>query len=245
MGFYSVSRNMTFPRERDSMNASATLRQTSSTKSTAANNSEPSRSIEAGQPTPARKTDRRVTKTLKSIRTAFYDLLEENDFEKITVSELARKADIDRKTFYLHYSSIDDLMRKESDILVDRVATALANFEPNESGMLNMRAVFLELDKITSERPLFYEHAFRTMPPNQMVDALLDRIKTLIVQRGGSEELVANPLFEMLSRFYISGTLSAFSTYFVKRDPAAKEEIMNAIDELGVVLRKRIREMES
>ena len=53
--------------------------------------------------------DLRVVKTLSSIESAFLTLLEKNDLDKITVTELARTARINKGTFYLHYTDIYDL----------------------------------------------------------------------------------------------------------------------------------------
>ena len=68
------------------------------------------------------QTDRRVRKTKKAIQEAYFRLLEKKKTEKITVAEITREADIDRKTFYLHYTSVQDLIRefteaKTKDIL--------------------------------------------------------------------------------------------------------------------------------
>ncbi len=53
--------------------------------------------------------DRRFMKTEKAIRDAYFNLLQKGR-KKITVAEIARIADIDRKTFYLHYQSVDDIV---------------------------------------------------------------------------------------------------------------------------------------
>ena len=50
--------------------------------------------------------DRRVRKTHKAIMQAYFDLIRENKTTKVSVSDIARKADIDRKTFYLHFDSV-------------------------------------------------------------------------------------------------------------------------------------------
>lgn len=55
------------------------------------------------------RMDKRVARTEKAIRAAFFKLLGDIDYEKISVSALAREAGVDRKTFYLHYRSIDAL----------------------------------------------------------------------------------------------------------------------------------------
>lgn len=60
--------------------------------------------------TPTRRPDRRVVRTRAAIDRAFRDLLATTPYEKITVSAIARRANINRKTFYLHYSSVDDLL---------------------------------------------------------------------------------------------------------------------------------------
>ena len=69
----------------------------------------------------APKLDRRVVRTRKAIQTAFRNLVVRQGAEKITVSALAREADIDRKTFYLHYASLDELAEEQGHLVVDRI----------------------------------------------------------------------------------------------------------------------------
>lgn len=56
------------------------------------------------------RIDRRTKRSKEAIRNAFMDLLREKDLSQITVTEITRRADRNRKTFYLHYNSIDDLI---------------------------------------------------------------------------------------------------------------------------------------
>lgn len=58
----------------------------------------------------AEKMDRRVRRSRAAIRAAFLDLLMEKEYTQITVKELAARADVNRKTFYTHYSSLDDVL---------------------------------------------------------------------------------------------------------------------------------------
>jgi len=55
------------------------------------------------------KTDLRVIRTKASIKAAVKALIMNLDASKITVQGVAQKAMINRKTFYLHYSCIEDL----------------------------------------------------------------------------------------------------------------------------------------
>ena len=61
------------------------------------------------------KTDLRVIRTRKAIREAFCAMIMEMDYPDITVKELTRRAMINRNTFYLHYDSIDALLRELQD----------------------------------------------------------------------------------------------------------------------------------
>ena len=49
--------------------------------------------------------DRRITKTRKAIYAAFLQLLNQKNFETITVQEIIDIADVGRSTFYSHYES--------------------------------------------------------------------------------------------------------------------------------------------
>lgn len=54
--------------------------------------------------------DLRVQKTMTAIDQAFEELILTTDYEKITVAELARRARINKKTFYRYYPTKDDLL---------------------------------------------------------------------------------------------------------------------------------------
>ena len=63
--------------------------------------------------------DRRIKYTKKTIKDTFIKLLAEKDIKKITVSELCKKADINRATFYRYYLDVYDLLdsiKKEFEI---------------------------------------------------------------------------------------------------------------------------------
>ena len=47
---------------------------------------------------------RRTQMTKRLIRTALVELMEEKTLERITIKELCERADVNRTTFYLHYS---------------------------------------------------------------------------------------------------------------------------------------------
>ena len=73
--------------------------------------------------------DRRVARTKKNIYYAFFQLVQTKAIDEITVSELARTADIDRKTFYLHYQTVQDVFVEFKQMIHDRLLEILSEAE--------------------------------------------------------------------------------------------------------------------
>lgn len=69
--------------------------------------------------------DLRKKKTLRAIKTAFYGLRESKNVEQISVTELTRKAEISKATFYLHYHDIFDLSEKLKQEVIHSVMSRL------------------------------------------------------------------------------------------------------------------------
>jgi len=72
--------------------------------------------------------DRRVRYTKNIIKETFINLLQEKDIDKITVSELCEKSDINRATFYRYYIDIYDLLLKIELEFADELKNKLINY---------------------------------------------------------------------------------------------------------------------
>lgn len=86
---------------------------------------------------PRTKIDRRIVKTKRAINGALLQLLDTKDPEDITITELTTYADINRKTFYLHYTCIKDValelqkkLRAGFSDLVDEACVSEGRFSP-------------------------------------------------------------------------------------------------------------------
>ena len=58
------------------------------------------------------RTDLRIVKTKEALQNALLGLLSEKDLEVISISEICRKAKVNRGTFYLHYAQIEELFEE-------------------------------------------------------------------------------------------------------------------------------------
>ncbi|TWK09681.1 hypothetical protein CHCC20442_4468 [Bacillus licheniformis] len=67
------------------------------------------------------KKDRRVKRTKKMIRDALSELMKNKAFEEISVTDISKKADINRGTFYLHYEDKYDLLDQSEEEIIQEI----------------------------------------------------------------------------------------------------------------------------
>lgn len=76
------------------------------------------------------KLDRKTRYTRMALQDSLIELMKEKPITKITIKELCEKADINRTTFYAHYTDQYDLLRKIEDetlAWVSEIVTAIIN----------------------------------------------------------------------------------------------------------------------
>ena len=77
--------------------------------------------------------DRRVRKTKSQLRAGLAQLMREKSIREITVKELVDKVDINRSTFYLHYSDIPGMLKEIEDEILEEMGRAIQE-HPIEGG---------------------------------------------------------------------------------------------------------------
>ncbi|MBQ6455483.1 MAG: TetR/AcrR family transcriptional regulator [Eggerthellaceae bacterium] len=89
--------------------------------------------------------DRRTRRTKAAIRGAFSELAEEKGLAKVTVSDIAERADINRKTFYHHYDSIGALIDEIVEDEAKRAANSIKEGMLDENGKIDVMQLFQAL----------------------------------------------------------------------------------------------------
>lgn len=95
--------------------------------------------------------DRRTRRTIKAIKQAFFELAREKGLEKVTVSDIADRADINRKTFYHHYDSIESLLDEILEEEARGAAGAIREGMRNENGEIDVMQLFQMLSAKIAE----------------------------------------------------------------------------------------------
>lgn len=78
------------------------------------------------------ENDSRVRRTKKLIRKGLMEMAGEKDIEKISVKELTERIDINRGTFYLHYSDIEDLIESIQNDIYNEFERILSDVTPEK-----------------------------------------------------------------------------------------------------------------
>lgn len=92
------------------------------------------------------KNDLRYRKTEELIRTAFQQMLLEMDYSQIMIKGLAERAQINRKTFYLHYATLDDLLAELQEEMGQQFLKEIAAYHIPEDMEKIVQVIFLRAE---------------------------------------------------------------------------------------------------
>lgn len=92
------------------------------------------------------KMDRRIRRTRDRLGSAIMELLQEKEFDSITVQDVLDRAHVGRSTFYTHFRDRDDLFLNEVDEFYQYLATSLAG-KPSDR-VLPVREMFEHMAQV-------------------------------------------------------------------------------------------------
>ncbi|MGN0072305.1 MAG: TetR/AcrR family transcriptional regulator [Coriobacteriales bacterium] len=160
------------------------------------------------------KLDRRQRRSRAAIREAFTELLQEKDLSQITVTEIARRADRDRKTFYLHYGSIDDLIDELLQEECELTATQLEEVLKHSENGLDVGEIYRTMGAtILSEfnrRSGIIKHVDTTQ--------LMARIRPILTRQFAENDILGlsqalGPHLELFVAYFTAGLLNLFKQW--------------------------------
>lgn len=176
-----------------------------------------------------RKIDRRVIKTRKAIMEAFNRLVSRNSMEKITVSAIAREADIDRKTFYLHYSSIDDLAHCKAKEGIERVLKVLRAQGAETTDEERLDALLGEVNTILTTETNLYSSIAKRLSTEQMLAYFEETAGSVLSHLNIPCNLDTDIELHRRLQFYLAGAWSLYSDWLTSATSEPIEAISDAV----------------
>lgn len=177
------------------------------------------------------RPDRRPIKTKKSIKRALLVLLKDKDISSITISELALCANVSRKTFYLHYKDISEILEDikcdlqslyDASIVKDKrigFRIRMLNFVNNIVQKVNMDEEYYSLIASSSYAKIIF-------------NPLEERLKTEFFYAFDTETKLDHDKKACLIDFLIGGIVNSILKWAKNPEGLSTEEESNILFEI-------------
>ncbi len=150
----------------------------------------------------------------KLIRTAFVELMQEKDTDKITVTDIVKRADINRGTFYAHYSDTHAVLEQIENEFLQHILEILddsnyENFIQNPYPVFQKLTAYLEKDM----------ELYRLLVKAKKSTHFLYQLKEIFIEHiiksfPIKESEKSNPSFLTAIHFYAGGIVITYYDWF-------------------------------
>lgn len=167
--------------------------------------------------------DRRVVRTKKALAQALFDLCGEKEFERITVTELTDRANVDRKTFYLHYKSV-------GDILEDFYAEHMTRLQETLEGearpdTLDVPGFFRTLNGLLEENLELYQRLARGPAYDFFRERLREILRRRVLRDLENKTVGDREALPLYAEFYTDGVLGVYLEWLRGELPLSGETL--------------------
>ena len=161
------------------------------------------------------------------IKRALLELMQEKSFDKISVSDIVRKADINRGTFYAHFKNPHDVLLCIQDDMFSELTAVLNKYSPDEV-MADPVPVFKQVSEFLLSDIAYYRMLFRIAGVHEY---LLDNKNRIFNYFLGSD-IIKNlddkdfkREFIALLDFWVSGVFNIYYDAVLERIPLRLDEV--------------------
>ncbi len=153
---------------------------------------------------------RSAARSRRLIRDAYVNLMQEKPIDKISISDIVREADLNRGTFYAHYSNPMDVLMEIADEILGDVQGFFADFSFTDF-LKNPMPLLLRVEKLVMDNLDFY----RRINLNTASIGFTDQIKKILIEYISSnksvpEHLRNNPHFTVALELFAGGLISVY-----------------------------------
>lgn len=179
-----------------------------------------------------KKEYRSAVRSRRLIHQAFLELLQEKDFEKITVTDIVKRADINRSTFYAHYPDVRGMVEALLENTVSQSAKLIDNLDFQT--LFTDPAPFLtDLLSIGLENIEVY----RLLGRSDFAMRQVEEMKLIFMEKAATavsipEEIRRSNSFRIQINFFVGGMLNTFQQWLLGNLNCSEEEIMEQIANL-------------
>lgn len=176
-----------------------------------------------------KKEYRSAVRSRKLIRQAFFELLKEKSFEKITVTDIVKKADINRSTFYAHYPDVMGVVEEIQQEIIEYTQHFMENVDFKDYYQ-NPKPYLKQIVKLVEENNELY----RLLMTSAMATKQFDKLKYILIERlietvEVSEVFKDKFEFEFSVRFFMGGVVDVYSQWLYGVIDCSLDELTDQI----------------
>lgn len=178
---------------------------------------------------------RSAIRSRKLINQALADLLLEKPLEKITVTDVVTRADINRGTFYAHYRDIPDVV----DHLIHQTFSAIrdAMMGQTDTSVSGMGHVLLiTIQRILEDDLDFYRKILNSNASSIMQEQLVAVVLDFMLENKDAFYSGSQREFQIAVRFCAGGLSNLYRDWFAGKLPISLSELT----QIGEALIRRI-----
>ena len=151
--------------------------------------------------------DKRVQKTKKSIIEAFLHLIENKSANKITVSEITKLANIERKTFYLHYTCIEDVYKDIEKHIENTLQEEIDKIINDHDQFKN---IYINLNTAINKHIKFLKAIARNDSNSLILHSFEKLLSNVICEIGINAYHIKSKNIRYYSNFYAAGIIKLY-----------------------------------
>jgi len=187
-----------------------------------------------------KKIDRRVIKTKKAIRGALMEIVEDKDLNKITMKEIAERADVDRKTVYNYYASAQDILDEIEDEAVAELEELTRDLQYDPENPL---AVFEVLTALLVSKLEVYTHLMRMELNSRLILKMISYLRDKVRETISRSKDIKPERVELVTEYVTAGLFSAYRYWFNAEEKCSLKEFSEdvaalVLDGVSVALRR-------
>ena len=184
------------------------------------------------------RLDRRIVRSRNAILSAFERLLMEKPLADITVSAIAREANVDRKKFYVHFGTVDGLLDAIAvdvvEMIVDSVEKTLASMDgdTNERALGAAATFFKTINEALCNNLLLNRQLIENIPLDDFMARLRVPLEHEIAERGLLPHGLKDEMFDYYLAFLLSGIIGIYRTWVLSDGSVPIERVSEVANNL-------------
>lgn len=173
---------------------------------------------------------RSAVRSRKLINAALADLLQEKPLDKITVTDVVNRAEINRGTFYAHYADIPDVINHLIQQTFSKLREALSEPYPPLADV--PRAFLFRMQKILEEDLDFYKKIMNSSAVSLMQEQLVNIALDYLFQREEAFGFGDHEQFVLTMRFCAGGLSNLYRDWFAGKLSFSLDELTRRAENL-------------